>query len=106
MDGCDATIPVWLCWTGAQMQIGVAVIMTVVFGLGVRGIIRSHFDRLASGPKRRGSDPGPGDMLVFAKESPVLGLGNGNEDAARPYRVIRDPQTYAKAFVPSKTGKK
>ena len=106
MDVCEATTPDWLCWTVPEMQVGLAVIMIVVFALGLRGIVRSHLDKLRNGPTRRGSEPGEGDMLIHARESPLLGLGLGNEDAARPYRVTRDPQTYAKAFVPSKTGKK
>jgi|TARA_R110000787_G_scaffold62488_2_gene141291 hypothetical protein len=44
--------------------------------------------------------------LVFALETPGLGLGDGNEFAALPYRFIRDPQIFAKAFVPKKHRKK
>lgn len=106
MEGCDPATPDWLCWTGAEMQFGVSVIAIVVFVLGVRGIIKSHQRRMQYGRPPRGADSGPNDLLMGAQESPILGLGHGNPDAARTYRVTRDPQTYAKAFVPEKNRKK
>jgi len=102
-EGCDPTTPDWLCWTGAEMQIGLAVIVFVVFVLGIRGIIKSDQRRLQYGRAPRGAEPGSNDQLMGVVD---LGFGRGNQDASRPYRVTSDPQTYAKGFVPSNKRKK
>jgi hypothetical protein len=60
-----------------------------------------HYGR----PPRR-AESSDNEILVFALETPGLGLGDGNEFAALPYRFIRDPQIFAKAFVPKKHRKK
>ncbi|WP_224814823.1 hypothetical protein [Hasllibacter sp. MH4015] len=67
--------------------------------LGVVAIIRHH-----TSPHRtrtpRGTEPGHGDTLVYAKERTAF-FGSGNEDAAgRVVRVTRDPQHYARAMMP------
>lgn len=81
----------------AIIFIGFAV-LTVI---GVLAIVQHHLiPRDRRTPK--GSEPGQGYHLVFAKERLAF-FGPGNEDAAgRVTRIPKDPQEYAKAFVPGK----
>jgi hypothetical protein len=68
---------------------------------GVAGIVRHH---LGPRPDRRprGTEPGEGDTLVYAKERTAF-FGTGNEDAAgRITRVTKDPQAYARGMMPGR----
>ena len=68
---------------------------------GIYGIVRHHSDPYREKPKR-GTAPGHGDTLVYARERTAF-FGNGNEDAAgRVFRVPQDPQVYARGMVPGR----
>lgn len=79
----------------------IALAMAGLTALGVFAIIRHHL-----GPRKerepRGTAPGDGDTLVYARER-VAFLGAGNADAAgRMTRVTKDPQQYAKGMMPGR----
>ena len=82
-----------------SLSFWITLVFAVLTVAGVYGIVQSHKHREMYGRKKRGVEPGEGDQLLYAGERTAF-LGDGNEDASRVYRVTRDPQVYAKAFVP------
>lgn len=89
--------------TGAAFWITAAVVAVVV-GLLIVGLIRHDRHRRTHGPRKRGVEPGQGDQILHAGERLAF-IGAGNEDASRIWRVTRDPQQYAKGFVPDRNRK-
>ena len=78
---------------------GVTIFIVLLTIAGVVGIVHHHL--VPREKQKRGTEPGEGDTLVYAKER-IAFFGAGNEDAAgRMTRVTRDPQQYARGFVPS-----
>lgn len=68
-----------------------ALILAIV-GLRAYLIVRSE-----DGKKLRGSAPGKGDHIVQAEYQ----SGGGGGGSHGQFRVPKDPQAYARAFVPS-----
>ena len=79
---------------GASLMIGFAIATAI----GLVVIVRDHRRRVRHGRMPRGTAPGRGDTILHGNERTFL--GDGLEDASRGYRVTRDPQRYAQAFVP------
>jgi len=70
---------------------GIALIVILV------GLLARSRARAESAKNRRGTDPGEGDQLIDSGYY-AGGLGGGHGGVIR---VTRDPQQYAKGFVPS-----
>ncbi|MBV0911538.1 hypothetical protein [Anianabacter salinae] len=84
-------------WIVGALCAGLAV-------LGIAGILREDRRRRTHGKRKQGTPPGQGDQLLHAGER-IAFIGAGNEDASRVWRVTRDPQDYAKGFVPGRNRK-
>jgi hypothetical protein len=88
----------------ASLSFWLAVVFAALTVAGVYGIVQSHNHREMYGRKKRGVEPGQGDQYLVAGERTAF-FGEGNPDASRGYRVTRDPQVYARAFVPGQRKK-
>jgi len=77
-----------------------ALVFAAVTAVGVRLIFRSHQKRLLRGKKKRGVTPSKNDQYVNATDG-AGSSGDNISGASAGYFVTRDPQVYAKAFVPN-----
>lgn len=73
-----------------------AAIITLLSGLVLLlAILRAAQSLRRDRSSGRGTEPGPGDSVIESHYS--SGAGGGH---SMSYRISRDPQTYAKLFIP------
>lgn len=78
-------------WIATPVFVLSALILVIV-GLRAYVIVRSE-----DGKKLRGSPPGKGNHIIQAEYQ----SGGGGGGSHGQFRVPKDPQAYARAFVPS-----
>jgi hypothetical protein len=80
-------------------MLGISPILVIVVGYALFDLRRRR-----NGPVKRGVEPGLGDSLVQGGIGSAAGGSGGGHNTV--IRVTRDPQQYAKAFVPHHAKKK